>query len=117
MLSVMVQDLEVSRIVPFPIVVMSAPLDVMSRLGCARIVLARSKGTPQHEVVSRLQADAVLDLMGFTHSFRRPCGTGHLCRKNSRKTTSSQWVSTCARSGPRTNAAHSSQGLSLHWKV
>ena len=42
---------------------MAAPPEVMARLGCARMLLLRSKGTPQHAIVSRLQADAVIDLM------------------------------------------------------
>ena len=42
---------------------MSAPRDVMARLGCARMLLMRSKDTAQHTIVSRLQADAVCDLM------------------------------------------------------
>ena len=35
----------------------------MARLGCARMLLVRSKGTTQHTMVSRLQTDAVVDLM------------------------------------------------------
>ena len=42
---------------------MACPPEIMARLGCARMILARSKGGPQHETVSRLQADAVIDLM------------------------------------------------------
>ena len=35
----------------------------MARLGCASMLLMRSKDTAQHTIVSRLQADAVCDLM------------------------------------------------------
>ena len=42
---------------------MACPPEVMARLGCARIILSRNKGGAQHETVSRLQADAVIDLM------------------------------------------------------
>ena len=35
----------------------------MTRLGCARMVLSRSQAMPQHDTISRLQADAVIDLM------------------------------------------------------
>ena len=42
---------------------MSAPAEVMARLGCARMLLMRSKDTTQHTIVSRLQTNAVVDLM------------------------------------------------------
>ena len=42
---------------------MAALPEVMARLGCARMLLMRSKDTAQHAIVSRLQADAVVDLM------------------------------------------------------
>ena len=42
---------------------MAAPPEVMARLGCARMLLMRSKDTAQHTIVSRLQTNAVVDLM------------------------------------------------------
>ena len=47
----------------FSLIAMAAPPEVMARLGCARMLLLRSKDTPQHAIVSRLQADAVISLM------------------------------------------------------
>ena len=40
-----------------------APAALMSRLGCARMLLARSFGKPEHPFVSRLQSGAILDLL------------------------------------------------------
>ena len=42
---------------------MAAPPEIMSRLGCARMVLLAAHGTPNHASVSKLQADAVIDVM------------------------------------------------------
>ena len=42
---------------------MAAPPEVIARLGCARMLLMRSRDTAQHTIVSRLQKDAVVDLM------------------------------------------------------
>ena len=39
------------------------PQEIMARLGCARLVLQCSNGQPGHEMASRMQAKAVLDLM------------------------------------------------------
>ena len=39
------------------------PQEIMARLGCARLVLQCSNGKPGHEMASRMQAEAVLDLM------------------------------------------------------
>ena len=39
------------------------PPDIMLRLGCARMVLQRSKGKPIHELTSQTQAAAVVDVM------------------------------------------------------
>ena len=42
---------------------MACPPEIMARIGCARMVLARAAATPQRDIVSRLQTDAVVDLM------------------------------------------------------
>ena len=42
---------------------MTAPPEVMARIGCARMLLMRSKDTAQHTIVLRLQTNAVVDLM------------------------------------------------------
>ena len=44
---------------------MAAPIAIMSRLGCARVLLANKRGTAEHATLSKLQHDAILDL--FTH--------------------------------------------------
>ena len=36
---------------------------VMARLGCARFVLAKAKGKPEEDMVSRVQKDALVELM------------------------------------------------------
>ena len=48
-----------------PVFVVFVPMAdaVMARLGCARILLAKALGSPRHELVSRTQKDAVLDLL------------------------------------------------------
>ena len=41
---------------------MAAPIAIMTRLGCARVLLANKRGAPEHSTFSKLQHDAIIDL-------------------------------------------------------
>ena len=55
----------------------------MSRLGCARMLLGRSFGKPEHQNVSRLQSDAIVDLMKTEHKAMECVAPDNRCNMSS----------------------------------
>ena len=55
----------------------------MSRLGCARMLLGRSFGKPEHPIVSRLQSDAIVDLMKAEHEAMECMSPDNRCKMSS----------------------------------